>query len=215
MSEPKPPEIYLRFDDGPGPVGPRFIESETPDGRSVGIGKWMEHPDGSGNWVLAIPNPYAIRDKNAELEAEVERMREDSKRADACRMRAEADLFDEQKRNRATDRNIAVREAATAKAEVERLREENDALRTHGELGPIVVDEAARDKLAAKVAELTKDKERMEDHLISVEWHGDDEDQLAICPFCGNGPSQGHFGDCPFVAIYAARESAARENSDD
>ena len=100
MSEPKPPEIYLRFDDGPGPVGPRFIESETPDGRSVGIGKWMEHPDGSGNWVLAIPNPYAIRDKNAELEAEVERLREDSKKADACRMRAEADLFDEQKRNR-------------------------------------------------------------------------------------------------------------------
>lgn len=118
MSEPKPPEIYLRFDDGPGPVGPRFIESETPDGRSVGIGKWMEHPDGSGNWVLAIPNPYAIRDKNAELEAEVERMREDSKRADACRMRAEADLFDEQKRSRAK-----VRELKPYKARIEWLGE--------------------------------------------------------------------------------------------
>lgn len=44
--------IHFLFDGPPGPEGPRFIESETPDGRSINAGEWHERPDGL--WELRV-----------------------------------------------------------------------------------------------------------------------------------------------------------------
>lgn len=44
--------IHFLFDGPPGPEGPRFIESETPDGKSVNAGEWHERPDGF--WELRV-----------------------------------------------------------------------------------------------------------------------------------------------------------------
>jgi hypothetical protein len=45
-------EVHLIFDGPPGPDGPRFIEAETPDGRSVRVGEWRQRPDGL--WALVL-----------------------------------------------------------------------------------------------------------------------------------------------------------------
>ncbi len=44
--------IHFLFDGPPGPEGPRFIESETPDGKSINAGEWHERPDGF--WELRV-----------------------------------------------------------------------------------------------------------------------------------------------------------------
>ena len=44
--------INIVFDGPPGPEGPRFIEVETDDGRSIGVGEWQERRDGC--WRLRI-----------------------------------------------------------------------------------------------------------------------------------------------------------------
>ena len=47
-----PAAINIIFDGPPGPEGPRFIEVETDDGRSIRVGEWQERKD--GNWGLRI-----------------------------------------------------------------------------------------------------------------------------------------------------------------
>ena len=44
--------INIIFDGPPGPEGPRFIEVETDDGRSIRVGEWQQRQD--GNWGLRI-----------------------------------------------------------------------------------------------------------------------------------------------------------------
>jgi len=47
-----PAPINIVFDGPPGPEGPRFIEVETDDGRSISVGEWQERRDGC--WRLRI-----------------------------------------------------------------------------------------------------------------------------------------------------------------
>jgi hypothetical protein len=47
-----PAAINIIFDGPPGPEGPRFIEVETDDGRSIRVGEWQQRKD--GNWGLRI-----------------------------------------------------------------------------------------------------------------------------------------------------------------
>ena len=47
-----PAPINIVFDGPPGPEGPRFIEVETDDGHSIGVGEWQERRDGC--WKLKI-----------------------------------------------------------------------------------------------------------------------------------------------------------------
>ncbi len=54
-----PAPINIVFDGPPGPEGPRFIEVETDDGRSIRIGEWQERQD--GNWVLRIATLQSFR----------------------------------------------------------------------------------------------------------------------------------------------------------
>jgi hypothetical protein len=50
--------INIIFDGHPGPEGPRFVEIEDDQGRSIRIGDWSEHqPEGyehEGFWKLRI-----------------------------------------------------------------------------------------------------------------------------------------------------------------
>jgi len=45
--------IDIVFDGPPGPEGPRFVEVEDEQGRSIKVGEWLQRPD--GYWVLRIP----------------------------------------------------------------------------------------------------------------------------------------------------------------
>lgn len=47
------PYIAIVFDGAPGPQGPRFVEVETADGRSIGLGEWVSRPN-SPLWDLRI-----------------------------------------------------------------------------------------------------------------------------------------------------------------
>ena len=51
-SELKPAVYHIVFDGPPAPDGPRFIEVETPDGKSINAGEWHCRPDGL--WELRI-----------------------------------------------------------------------------------------------------------------------------------------------------------------
>lgn len=44
--------LHIVFDGPPGPEAGRFVEVETPDGRSVNAGEWHQRPD--GYWELRI-----------------------------------------------------------------------------------------------------------------------------------------------------------------
>jgi hypothetical protein len=46
------PHIDIVFDGPPGPEGPRFVEVEDEQGRSIKIGEWVQRDD--GYWVLRI-----------------------------------------------------------------------------------------------------------------------------------------------------------------
>lgn len=46
--------LHVIFDGPPSHESGRFVEVETPEGRSVGVGDWVERPDGL--WALIIPN---------------------------------------------------------------------------------------------------------------------------------------------------------------
>ena len=45
--------VHIVFDGPPGPTAGRFVEVETPDGRSISFGEWHERKDGL--WELRIP----------------------------------------------------------------------------------------------------------------------------------------------------------------
>ena len=47
-------DLHVIFDAPPGPTCGRFVECETAGGRSVGVGEWVERPDGL--WALVLPN---------------------------------------------------------------------------------------------------------------------------------------------------------------
>lgn len=59
ISAPAAPEAYhVVFDGFPSPDGPRFIELEDQDGRSLGIGSWRKREDGHAELVLpSAPAP--------------------------------------------------------------------------------------------------------------------------------------------------------------
>ena len=44
--------VHVVFDGPPGPVAGRFIEVETPDGKGLSVGRWIERDD--GYWALEI-----------------------------------------------------------------------------------------------------------------------------------------------------------------
>lgn len=44
--------LHFVFDAPPNPEGARFIECETPDGKSVSVGDWRERADGL--WELVV-----------------------------------------------------------------------------------------------------------------------------------------------------------------
>lgn len=46
------PVVHIVFDGPPGPESGRFIETETPDGKGIGIGRWEQKGD---YWHLIIP----------------------------------------------------------------------------------------------------------------------------------------------------------------
>jgi len=80
--------LQIRFDDGPGPVSGRFIETEDLNGRGVCAGEWMR--DGK-DWLLVLdPEKYGdiadARERCAEIAEEMCRRRHGSKEpcGDAC-----------------------------------------------------------------------------------------------------------------------------------
>ena len=44
--------IDIVFDGPPGPVAPRFVETERPNGQGVNVGEWIMRDD--GYWVLRL-----------------------------------------------------------------------------------------------------------------------------------------------------------------
>lgn len=55
-SEPEPQpvaEIRIVFDGFPSPNGPRFIEVENAEGRSINIGRWRRRDDGLCELVIS------------------------------------------------------------------------------------------------------------------------------------------------------------------
>lgn len=44
--------LHVVFDGPPGPEAGRFVECETPDGRSINAGEWHQRPD--GYWELRV-----------------------------------------------------------------------------------------------------------------------------------------------------------------
>lgn len=45
-------EVHIVFDGPPGPQSGRFVEVETPDGRSISVGEWKQRADGL--WALVL-----------------------------------------------------------------------------------------------------------------------------------------------------------------
>jgi hypothetical protein len=50
-------ELRIVFDGPPGPESGRFVECETPDGKSVNAGEWHERSDGLWELRLSRPQP--------------------------------------------------------------------------------------------------------------------------------------------------------------
>lgn len=58
--------LHFVFDGPPGPECGRFVECETPDGRSVNAGEWHERPDGFWELrVAALTSPESDHIANA------------------------------------------------------------------------------------------------------------------------------------------------------
>lgn len=45
-------KVHVLFDGPPGPEPGRFVEVETPEGRSLRVGQWIDK--GGGLWALAL-----------------------------------------------------------------------------------------------------------------------------------------------------------------
>ena len=46
--------INIVFDGPPSHEGPRFVEVESGEGRSIRVGRWEPHPEHEGMWRLRI-----------------------------------------------------------------------------------------------------------------------------------------------------------------
>lgn len=44
--------LHIVFDGPPGPIAGRFVEVETPDGRGIRVGQWIERENGL--WALVL-----------------------------------------------------------------------------------------------------------------------------------------------------------------
>jgi len=53
-----PCTISIIFDGFPNPVGPRFIEVEDSDGKSISIGQWVSRDDGLTELRVPISNTW-------------------------------------------------------------------------------------------------------------------------------------------------------------
>ncbi len=53
-----PQTLHFVFDGPPGPEAGRFVECETPDGRSINAGGWHEREDGF--WELRVHLPATV-----------------------------------------------------------------------------------------------------------------------------------------------------------
>lgn len=64
--------INIIFDGHPGPEGPRFVEIENDEGKSIRIGDWEPdpRPEHEGYWRLRIVNS-ALRAIGLEVDREV------------------------------------------------------------------------------------------------------------------------------------------------
>ena len=50
--------IDIVFDGPPGPEGPRFVEVEDANGKSIRVGEWVQRVD--GYWALRIPQQGGV-----------------------------------------------------------------------------------------------------------------------------------------------------------
>ena len=50
------PHRHIVFDGPPGPQGPRFVEVEDEQRRSIKVGEWVQRDD--GYWVLRIKREH-------------------------------------------------------------------------------------------------------------------------------------------------------------
>lgn len=51
--------VDIVFDGPPGHKAGRFVEVETVDGKSLGVGEWIDR--GHGFWALRIPNVIVVK----------------------------------------------------------------------------------------------------------------------------------------------------------
>lgn len=51
--------IHIVFDGPPGPTAGRFIEVETPAGRSINVGEWRDRAGGYWELRITLPIPEA------------------------------------------------------------------------------------------------------------------------------------------------------------
>lgn len=65
-------EIHIIFDGPPSHESGRFVEVETPDGRSISVGDWRQRPDGL--WALVIERAPEARAVAELVDALEERM---------------------------------------------------------------------------------------------------------------------------------------------
>ena len=56
-------KVDIVFDGPPGPESGRFVEVESPPGRSISFGEWVERED--GYWALRITVPQPSREQRA------------------------------------------------------------------------------------------------------------------------------------------------------
>ena len=63
-------EIQIVFDGPPSHESGRFVEVEDMDGKSIGVGRWVERPDGF--WALCIPGVDVDKAHDAHLIAQEE-----------------------------------------------------------------------------------------------------------------------------------------------
>jgi hypothetical protein len=66
------PVLHIVFDGPPSHDGGRFVEVETPDGKSIRAGEWRERSDGLWELRLSALQPSPARE---EAEALVEKLR--------------------------------------------------------------------------------------------------------------------------------------------
>lgn len=57
MTQPESKTLHIVFDGPPEHEAGRFVEVETPDGRSINAGEWRERPNGF--WELVISRVVA------------------------------------------------------------------------------------------------------------------------------------------------------------